>query len=93
MSGRGWLVQGEPEGAPPTVGSVYEVRDVRKGTFIGRILSVSGEWADVERIEGKIRWLSIENNYLGGNYPDAVSIRASLCELVPQQPPAQAVHE
>lgn len=36
----------------PQVGKTYEIRHSRKGTFIGVVKEISGEWADVEITNG-----------------------------------------
>ena len=77
-----WVIAGQPDGAVPIVEQVYEIRDRRKGTFVGKIVSVSDNFAEVERIEGKIKWASHQNQIFVGSYPDVVSIRDSLCYLI-----------
>jgi len=81
MDKKGWVISGKPDGELPIIGAVYEIRDSRKGTFTGRIISISGNFADVEVIEGKIHWASTENKIFDSN-PDVVSIRDSLVYLI-----------
>jgi len=83
---KNWVIARQPEDATPIVGRIYEIRDVRKGTFTGRIISVNGEWAKVERLEGTIHWCSVTNNLLSGPRPDAVTIRAGLAYLIELEP-------
>lgn len=79
-----WKIAEEPDGAVPIVGEVYQIQDVRKGTFIGKIISVSGEFAEVKRIEGTIHWASFTHSVLYGSQPKEVSIRDTLVYLIPQ---------
>jgi len=81
----GWVIAGQPDGAVPAVGGFYKVIDSRKGTFFGRILSVAGEWAKVEVLQGKIHWLSTENRMFHPD-PQEVNIRVQLVMLVPAPP-------
>ena len=81
-----WVIAGQPDGATPIIGNIYEIRHSRKGTFTGRIMSVDGEWAKVERLEGEIHWASVEYNLLVGSKPEVVSIRACLSYLIELEP-------
>lgn len=74
-----WLIDGLT--AEPEVGKVYKIDHVRKGTFIGRIIEVTGDFAKVERLAGKVGWVSKENNLFNGPEPEVLSIRDSLCTL------------
>jgi hypothetical protein len=76
-----WVIAGKDAGAIPEIGKVYEIRDKRKGTFVGRVLSVTDVFARVEVISGEIKWLSMGNKLLNPN-PETVSIRDVLCYLV-----------
>jgi hypothetical protein len=79
-----WVIAGKPADAVPVVGQEYKIRDSWKGTFSGRILTVTGEWADVEVTKGKPRFISMDRR-LG--YNGQISIRACLVYLIEQ--PAQ----
>lgn len=79
-----WKIAGEPDGAVPIVGEVYQIQDSRKGTFIGKIISVNGIWADVQRLSGKIKWASTDYQWEQGQYPNEVSIRDTLVYLIPR---------
>lgn len=50
-----WIVAGKPNGYLPEVGKLYEIRHSRKGTFTGKLLSIDGEWADIEIVRGVAR--------------------------------------
>lgn len=78
-----WKIAGRPDGIP-IVNEVYEIRDIRKGTFVGRILCVREEFADVERIDGNIYWASYTHQMIHGSLPKQVSIRDTLVYLIPQ---------
>lgn len=82
---KNWVIARQPN-AIPQVGKVYQIRDSRKGTFTGRILSVRGEWASVERLKGDIFWASKERNIFDGPRPDTVDIRAGLVYLIELEP-------
>lgn len=75
-----WVIAGKPDSAVLEIGTVYDIHDARKGTFTGRVISVHGEFAQVEVLEGKIHWASNENRILNSS-PETVSIRASLVYL------------
>ncbi len=34
---KNWVIAGHPTDAQPIVGTIYEIRDARKGTFTGRV--------------------------------------------------------
>jgi len=85
MSENTWVIAGKPDDAIPTEGAIYEIRDCRKGTFTGRIITVREEFADVEVLSGKIHWASRENKIFDAN-PEVVGIRASLVYLIEQEP-------
>lgn len=65
----------------PVAGKVYEIEHSRKGTFLGRVLEVRGNFADVQRLEGRIAWANNANRLFVGPYPEGVGIRDSLCKL------------
>lgn len=77
-----WVIARKPKDAVPEIGKVYEIRHSRKGTFVGKILSVSGNFATVERIEGKIKWASKENRLFNTPCHKNLSIRDSLVYLI-----------
>ncbi len=81
MDKNGWVIAGKPDGELPVIDAVYEIRDSRKGTFTGRIISIRGEFADVEVLNDGIRWASNENRVFNSN-PDTVSILDSLVYLI-----------
>jgi hypothetical protein len=76
-----WVIAGKSNDAQPKVGKVYEIRDRRKGTFTGRIISIGHPFATVEVLEGEIHWVSNENRMFNAN-PKTVGIRCSLCYLI-----------
>ncbi len=59
------------------VGKQYEVRCSRKGTYLGKCLSVTGECASFEIVSGVAHFIS-EDDRGPGNKVDA---RASLCRV------------
>lgn len=75
-----WVIAGEKKDAAPIIGAAYEIRHSRKGTFVGRILAVRGNWADVEVLEGEIRQMSTEAKMFNPN-PETVTIRDILSYL------------
>lgn len=75
-----WNVTGSEPGTPPEVGTVYNVRHSRKGSFRGRVKSVSGEFANVEILSGHAAALSPDNAKSEG---EIVSVRDSLAIFDP----------
>ena len=73
-----WVIAGLPDDAVPEVNTVYEIRHSRKGTFIGRVTKVNGEFADVDVVVGKPKFMSDSYRL---EYDGQVSIRDSLCYL------------
>ena len=84
---KNWVIARQPDNAIPVIGQEYEIRDSRKGTFKGKILSVNGEWADVEVTDGKPKFISLDYK-LG--YNGYVSIRAGLVYLIALEPANKA---
>lgn len=79
-----WNIDGKSDDAIPEVGKFYKIKHARKGEFVGKIISVSGSFADVELAasEGvKVKFMSDENNLLGPGFVNNVSIRDSLSHL------------
>jgi len=64
---------------PPTVGKVYEVRDVRKGVYRGKCLTAYDEFATFQIVRGTARFLTRPDATSG----DVVSARKGLVEFVP----------
>lgn len=60
------------------VGGIYQVKDLRKGEFEGKCLSVDGEWATFRVTKGVARFLSDGGYELG--LGDRVTCRHTLCE-------------
>ena len=56
---------------------IVQVNHSRKGVFKGRITRDSGEWLDVEIVDGSARYLTSEDAEPG----DTVTIRKSLCTI------------
>jgi hypothetical protein len=86
-----WVIHGKGYGAVPEVGKVYQVRHSRKGAFTGRILSVRGEWADVEVVGGKARLTSDTANIIDKlrelrGEAQVVTIRDRLSYLIEIEP-------
>ena len=75
-----WIIANEKDDAIPEIGKIYEIRHSRKGTFIGKIVSVSGSFAKVEILNGEIKWASKENRIFNPN-PEFVDIKDSLSYL------------
>ena len=42
------------------VGAVYTIDHSRKGKFVGKLLKIEGEWADVEIVDGEAKMISRE---------------------------------
>jgi len=78
-----WVVAGKPKGTPPVVGELYEIRDIRKGTFNAKVLEVSDPFATVEVFEGKPKFLSLDYKL---NYNGIVSVRSSLAYFISLKP-------
>lgn len=78
-----WTIDGQLNDALPIVGQIYIIKDKRKGNFVGKIVSLSLPFAEVEVLAGKINWVSTENQMFNPN-PKVVSIRDSLTRLIPQ---------
>ena len=78
---KNWVIARKPDSAVPAVGRLYEIRDSRKGTFIGRIVDVNGNIARVEVVSGEIHWASRENRIFNAS-PDLVNICARLVYLI-----------
>jgi hypothetical protein len=76
---KNWVIAGKPNDATPIVGGTYEIRHSRKGTFVGTILDVDGEWAHVNIISGKPKFASLEHKM---DYDGVTSIRAGLVYLI-----------
>lgn len=77
-----WVIAGKPDGEIPIVRQEYEIRDSRKGTFSGRILSVRESFADVEVTGGTPRFRSVAYN---ASYDGVVSIRDTLVYLIEKE--------
>jgi len=65
----------------PIIGKIYRIEDSRKGSFRGKIRSVSGVFAEVDVLEGKIHWASKENKIFNAD-PAVVNVRDTLCLLI-----------
>lgn len=74
-----WIIAGKPDGEEPKVGTVYEIRDSRKGTFWGKIINVRDNFADVEVTKGKPEFISDAYKM---SYSGYCSIRSGLCYLI-----------
>lgn len=68
-----WVIAGKPDGELPRIGTAYTIIDSRKGTFVGEVVTVDGDWASVLILAGEIHWKSIENQVFNPN-PKEVSI-------------------
>ena len=78
-----WVIAGKVKGTLPEIGKTYEIRDVRKGTYTGRIMNVRGEFADVEVTDGLPRFAGFESRLA---YDGELTIRAGLVYLIEKHP-------
>lgn len=69
-----WLIDGK-EVEQPIKDNIYIVKDPRKGGFIGICVSAGNTFSTFERLYGRIRWASTENQIFVGDSPDEVSVR------------------
>lgn len=74
-----WVIAGEPNGAEPKAGTVYEVRHQRKGTFYLLATAVNDEWLTGVIVRGKAKAMLPENVREKG---EEITIRDSLSYLV-----------
>ena len=66
-----------------TVGKTYLINHTRKGTFVGKLKSVSdnGDWADIQITGGTANAMLDENiGYIG----DTITCRISFCRFTEQ---------
>lgn len=61
-------------------GKPYKIRHSRKGTFFGRLISIRGEWADVEVTRGAAGAMLSYNEASVG---EVVTVRLSFCTFAP----------
>lgn len=80
----GWVIAGQPTGALPVIGGVYDVRHSRKGSFTMRVTDISGEWLSGVIVKGTAKAIMSYNTREAG---ESITVRDTHSYLIPRMAP------